>query len=119
MSTSNPLPTIAAARAALAAIRPAFLRGTIPINTSGEPSLPDEAFVLDIITAPVTPDFTSEYATVQLQVGAWSTSVNAAQGMQASAEAALRALAWRLQAYGPLQDDGPFRGVVATYERLQ
>lgn len=119
MSTSNPIPTAASARGALQAIKPTFIRGTIPVDSTGAPSLPDECFILDPIITTVTPDFDSEYALVQLQVGAWSTSLAASRDMANAAIAALEALAWRLTGFGPIQEEGPYRGVILTMERQQ
>jgi hypothetical protein len=119
MSTSNPIPTLGTVRTALQGIAPAFIRGTIPIDIAGKPSLPDDAFVLDLITTIVTPDYDSEYATVQLQVGAWSTSLGTARVMADQAIAALAPLLWRVTGFGPTLEDAQYRGVVVTLERQQ
>jgi hypothetical protein len=110
------LPTIQQARAALNITHRAFLRGQMPIGSDGKISLPDECYVLDVISAPVTSDFTSEYATIRLQVGAWSKSVATGQAMQVVAQAALGTLRWRLIYVGPVLTDGPYSGVLVDYE---
>jgi hypothetical protein len=110
------LPAVAQARAALNITHRAFLRGQMPVGSDGKISLPDECYVLDVIGAPVTPDFDSEYATIRLQVGAWSRSIATGQSMQVSARAALATLGWRLIFVGPVLTDGPFSGVLVDYE---
>jgi hypothetical protein len=119
MSTSNPIQYLVAVRAALAVVAPTFIRGTFPVDSSGKVSLPNDCIILDPITAPVTPDYDSEYATIILQVTAWSRSLTTASTMAEAAEAILKLEGWRLTNYRLAPTDDEFRGVQADYETLK
>lgn len=115
--TSAPLTSIGTARAILQGIRPAFLRDTIPTDEHANPLLPDEFYLLDLITAPASTDFDTHYTTITLQVGAWTRSLIASQALAVQAQEALFPHYWKLAGFGPHITDGPYRGVIMTLER--
>ncbi len=117
--SSNPIPSVEEARAALLAIAPTFVRGTIPLDGTGQPQLPAEVLVLDVISAPVVNDFDDEIAEVTLQVTAGAERLKQASDLITTAEAVMKGLGWKLVAYRTLPADGAFRQVAADFTRLQ
>ena len=111
MSTSEPIQYLASIRAALGGIAPTFIRGSMP------GVIPDECIIIDVITAPVTNDFQDEYATILLQITAWSSSLTTASWNARSAEATMKSLGWKLTGYRLAPTDDEFKGVQADYER--
>jgi hypothetical protein len=111
MSTSEPTQYLATVRAALNTITPTFIRGSMP------GTLPDECIIIDPITVPVTNDFNDEYATILLQVTAWSSSLGTAGFNARAADAVMKSLGWKVVGYRLAPTDDDFKGVQADYER--
>lgn len=104
-------------------VGPAVMRDAVAVNADGEPELPEQCIIVDIITNPVSKNFDSIYGNLLLQVGCWSRSAVTSLDM---AEAVRQLLAgdWRyeLERINPMQTDGPpgaeVRGVLADYTVL-
>jgi len=113
-----PIDILTSVRTSLQPIAPTFIRGTHLIPGDNTTQLPDDCILIDPITSPVVNDFDDEYAIVFLQVTAWSRSLRTAGENAAGADAVMKALGWRLEAFRLAPTDDEFKGVQADYRRL-
>lgn len=104
-------------------VGPAVIRDAVTLNEDGQPQLPEQCIIVDIITNPVSKNFDSIYGNLLLQVGCWSRSAVTSLDM-AEAVRQLLASDWRyeLERINPMQTDGTpgseVRGVIADYTVL-
>lgn len=106
-----------AARQALQAVAPTFIRDAVPLK-DGQPVLPDRCIVLDLITDSKQPDFTDVYSVVRLQVGCWAPTIAQALEDLEAARIALEssAPAWEVvRVNGTQTDEHGIRGVTADF----
>lgn len=102
---------------------PAVIRDAVTLNSAGEPALPEQCIIVDIITNPVSKNFDSIYGNLLLQVGCWSRSAVTSLDMAESVRQKLTEdYRFELERINPMQTDGnpgsEVRGVIADYTVL-